>query len=268
MNNHFKVGIGSYAYRWTVSLKGMTASQMLEQAAAVGCEVVQLCDNLGIAQFPRTELQALARQAAGLGLELEVGIKGGQLDQLRQGLDAAEALGTRLLRVVVADDAFTPSAAELTVILKKLLPDLQARGISLAVENHFDLTPDELGQVVEEINSPLVGVCLDPINAISQLIGQKEVVSRLARHTLSAHVKDAQAVSFRNGFYVSGVPLGTGRLNLPEMLAALRAEGRYPAVLLESWMDRLDSDEATCAQEEEWVRNAVAYMRQVVKEIA
>ncbi len=260
----FKIGIGSYAYRWTVSLQNLSPSDLLNRAAAVGSQVVQLCDNLNTDQLPSSTLRSLARQAADLNLSLELGIKGGQPDHIRHSLDAADALGTHLLRAVVADEDWSPNPDELIEILRNLLPDLQARGTALALENHFDLTPAQLGKVVETVNSPLVGICLDPINAISQLIGQEEVVAHLARHALSVHIKDAQARQWKTGFYVSGVPMGTGRLNLDALLAALRAAGRYPAVLLESWMDPLENDQATCVQEEVWVRDSLDYLRRAV----
>jgi hypothetical protein len=45
------------------------------------------------------------------------------------------------------------------------------------------------------------------------------------------------------------------------MLDAVRAAGRPSNVLAECWMDRLDDEAGTLAQEEGWVRRGVGYLR-------
>ncbi|HEY64404.1 MAG TPA: sugar phosphate isomerase/epimerase, partial [Caldilineae bacterium] len=55
-----------------------------------------------------------------------------------------------------------------------------------------------------------------------------------------------------------------GLVDIPGMLAAVRAAGRSPNLLIECWMDRLEDEEATLAQEEAWVRRGIAYLRQLL----
>jgi hypothetical protein len=52
------------------------------------------------------------------------------------------------------------------------------------------------------------------------------------------------------------------------MFGALRAAGRSPNVLVEAWMDRLEDETATLAQEKEWARHGVAYLRQLAAQNA
>ncbi len=261
-----RVGIGSYAFRWAVELQGLAPADLLRHAAALGAEVVQLCDNLPVVGLSRAELQALAALAQDLEITLELGIKGLDLEHLRQSLQAAEALGVRVLRTVPAGSGREPSPAEAVAAIRALLPELHARGICLALENHFDLTISELAGVVATIDDRLVGVCLDPFNSVCRLNSQQEVAHLLAPYTVTAHVKDVQAARQGTGFSIRGCPLGEGLLDLPGLLAALRAAGRSPALLLEAWMDRLEEDAATCAQEEQWVRTGLQYLHRVVKE--
>ena len=267
-----RVGLGSYAFRWAIGTRDFTPSNpltpfgLLEKSAALGAEVVQICDNLPLDSLPDSTLNDLAQRAADLGLILEVGIKGSRPEHLRRNLGVAKQLGAPLLRVVLTDAGWEPSFDEFVAIFKSLLPDLRAAGVTIAIENHFHLLPMELARLVEAINDPLAGVCLDPLNSITKLVGVAETIDVLAPFTVSVHAKDAVVTRPHTGFYISGCQLGKGLVDLPGMLAAVRAAGRSPNVLLEGWMDRLDDEAATLVQEEAWVRQGVAYLRRLLNE--
>ena len=265
-----RVGLASYAFRWAIGTRDFTPSDpltpfgLLGKAAALGAEVVQICDNLPLDSLSGSELTDLAQRAAELGLILEVGIKGSRPEHLRRNLDVARRLGARLLRVVLTDAGWEPSFDEFVAIFQSLLPNLRAVGVTIAIENHFHLLPTELACLIEAINDPLVGVCLDPLNSITKLVGVAETIDVLAPFTVSVHAKDAVVTRPRTGFYISGCQLGKGLVDLPSMLAAVRAAGRSPNVLVEGWMDRLDDEAATLVQEEAWVRQGVAYLRRLL----
>jgi len=143
---------------------------------------------------------------------------------------------------------------------------LLAANVTLAIENHFDLMPSELVTLLQMIDDARVGVCLDPLNSISQLIGPHEVIAALAPYTVSVHAKDGVVTRVNTGFYIAGCPLGKGRVDLREMLAALRAANRTTNLLAEAWMDQLDDLDATLAQEETWVREGIAFLKQLTND--
>jgi sugar phosphate isomerase/epimerase len=258
------IGVSSYAYRWAISSGHMDAFALLDRVSEVGGRVVQICDNLPLDRLPDETLDNLARRAAELGVSLEVGIKGSHPVHVRRNLEVVKRLGARLLRVVLTDTEWRPTFAELVTVFKSLLPDLRATGVSVAIENHFHLTPAELAHLVETVGDPLVGVCLDTINSIIMFVGVEETVKTLAPLAISVHAKDAVITRRRTGFYISGCPLGEGLVDLPAMLAAVRAAGRSPNVLVECWMDRLDDETITLIQEQDWVQRGIAYLRQLV----
>jgi len=259
-----KIGIGSYAYRWAVQWGRMDALALLERAHGVGAEVVQICDNLPLDRLSDEALDGLARRAAGLGLTLEVGFQGGQPEHLRRGLEVARRLDARLLRVVLTTPEWEPSFDEFVAVFKALLPDLRAAGVTVAIENHFHLPPVELARLIQAIGDSLVGVCLDPLNAVVKLAGPLETAALLAPFTVSMHAKDAVVTRVQTGFCIAGCPLGKGLVDIPGVLAAVHAAGRSPNVIVESWMDRLDDEAATLAQEDDWARRGLAYLRHVL----
>jgi sugar phosphate isomerase/epimerase len=264
-----KIGIGSYAFRWAIGTRDrrpahpLTPVGLLEKAAVCGAEVVQICDNLPLAPLSDAELGELARRAVDLGLELEVGIRGSRPEQLSRNLEVARLLDARILRIVLADGEWRPPFDDLVTTLRALLPELRAAGVALAIENHFYLSPAELARLVRAIGDPLVGVCLDPLNSITKLVGVGETVRTLAPLVLSVHAKDAVMTRPGTGFYISGCPLGEGLVDLAGMLDAVRAAGRSPNVLVECWMDPLEDEAVTLSQEEAWVRDGIAYLRRL-----
>jgi 3-oxoisoapionate decarboxylase len=261
MNAVFPIGISSYALRWSIQWQGWSPERVLQKAAEVGAQVVQICDNLAPEARPEHELRDLAALAADLGLAIELGATGCSPEHLRACLRAASLLNAPILRMVIAADS-SGSPAELENTIRNSLPELCERGVCLAIENHFDLSPRDLKQLVETIASPSVGICLDVFNSIYHLSSQAETLAWLAPYAISVHVKDVDLRRLNTGFYVYGCRLGTGRLDFEGLLSALQRNGSTPALLLESWMDRLESKVETCAQEESWLRDGIQFLKQ------
>lgn len=270
----FRIGLGSYAFRWAVELLGLTAFDLLKASAKMGAEVIQLCDNLPILSYSEVDLADIRIMAGDLGLMLETGIKGATLESIQAGLRAARSMGSPLLRVVLDEKGHTLKTDEAEVQIRSVLPFLEEENIALAVENHFDLKPRELKTLVEVIGHPLVGVCLDPFNSIAHLVGAEETIRLLAPYTLTVHLKDVRAVRQKTGFYVHGCPLGQGSLDLHGMLETLcgavpeqppkSSPTRHLSLLLEAWMDRVEGDEETCVQEADWNKSGLETLRILV----
>ncbi len=266
-----KVGLTSYAFRWAIQGHGMpddapmAPAQLLTKAADLGAEVVQVCDNLPLDHLPAAELERISRRGAELGLTIELGIKGSRPEHLRRNLAVAQSLGARVLRVVLSAPGWEPDVDEAVALLRALVPDLRAAGVTLAIENRFRFAPRALAEIVRRVDDPAVGVCLDPLNSIANLIGPAEAIAALAPLAVTAHAKDAVISRPSAGLYVAGCPLGEGLVDLAGMVDALRAGGRCRSILAEGWMDPLDDPAATLAQEEAWARHGVAYLHDRVR---
>jgi 3-oxoisoapionate decarboxylase len=261
MKPSFPLGISSYALRWSVQWNLVSAESALETAARAGAQVVQICENLAPHERPERELRELAALAAHLELTLELGAAGCTPEHLRTCLRTASLLNARILRMVLsAANPIALPALESTI--RASLPELHERGICLAIENHFDLAPRDLKLLVETIGSPQVGICLDVFNSVYHLASQAETIAWLAPLARTVHVKDVNIRRQNTGFYLHGCRLGEGRLDLEGLLLALSRAGHRPALLVESWMDRLDSDAETCLQEEAWLRDGIQFLKQ------
>ena len=60
---------------------------------------------------------------------------------------------------------------------------------------------------------------------------------------------------------MEGEPAGRGRLDVPWLLAELRAVGRDPNVLLELWTPPEPTESATIAKERRWAQESIEYLR-------
>jgi len=101
-------------------------------------------------------------------------------------------------------------------------PVLKKHGLKLAIENHKDHTTEELVGMMKAISSEWIGVLVDTGNNLALMEEPHAVVEALAPFALSVHLKDMAVQASDDGFLLSEVPLGTGMLELPRMIAALR----------------------------------------------
>ncbi len=263
------LGIGSYTYTWAIGVSGypprqpLTAAGLLNQAAALGVGVVQICDNLPLDRLPLGELAALGRQAKELGLRVEVGARGIADDRLDVYLQLARRFGSPICRVVLDTSDHHPPLDEIVSTLRAAMPDYERAEVTLAVENHDRFTAVEFVRILERVGSDRVGICLDTVNSFGALEGPQVVVETLSPWTVSLHIKDfaIRRVGHAMGFVVEGTPAGQGRLDVPWLLEALARSGRDPNAILELWTPPQADVEATIALEEAWARESVQNLR-------
>lgn len=154
------------------------------------------------------------------------------VDRFAAEVKAAKRCGASILRTVLSGGRryevfekpedfkkFHDQAARALALAR---PIVEKEKIPLAVENHKDWRALELATLIKDINSPLIGVCLDTGNNVALLEHPWETMEVLAPYVITIHLKDMAVAEYRDGFLLSEVPLGTGFLDLPRMAAALR----------------------------------------------
>lgn len=113
--------------------------------------------------------------------------------------------------------------------LRGLSCEAERRGVVIAIENvwnRFLLSPTEMRDLIDHVNSPWVKVCLDVGNVMPFGYPQ-DWIAILGRRIARVHVKD-----FKLGHGDAGgfCPVGDGDVNWPAVLAALR-QARYEGPL-------------------------------------
>lgn len=152
--------------------------------------------------------------------------------------------GGRRYEIFPTMEAFEAFRAQASRSLALAEPVLAKRRLKLAVENHKDLTCEELVSLLESIGSEWVGVLVDTGNNIALLEEPQGVAEALAPFALSVHLKDMAVQPDAEGFLLSEVPLGTGMLDLRRLVATLRKAN--PGIVLNLEMATRDPLRVPC----------------------
>ncbi|GAB2835335.1 sugar phosphate isomerase/epimerase family protein [Streptomyces daliensis] len=255
-------GLSTYAFFWRLSErapKPLTVREMLENTRALGADVFQICDHPVIESFTDAELTEVRAAADDLGIRLELGTRGVAPGHLRRYLRLAEALGATFVRSMLNTADHRPSTDEATALLRETVPAYAERGVTLGLETYEQVSTDDLLTVVRAVDSPHLGVCLDPGNSVARLERPVDVVERTAPHVVNIHVKDF-AFSRRDGwigFTLAGCPLGEGLLDYAHMVERVLPDERDINQIVEHWLPWQGGFEETARLEDQWTQHSV-----------
>ena len=263
-----KVGLGSYALAWAIGAPGylpkkpMDVFGFIDCAAEHGFKLVQIADNLPLHDLSEGELKRLKTLAQSLEIEVEVGTRGIANGNLERYLDLAQFFDSPLLRVVVDSDGHHPDPDEVTQVIVKVLPKFENAGVTLAIENHDRFKARDLLEILRDLNSDYVGICLDTVNSLGALEGLEVVLDTLAPHVVNVHIKDfaIKRESHNMGFRIFGTPAGQGVLDIPWLMERLDMRERGLNAILELWPAPEGNLEETIAKEAEWVGESAQFL--------
>lgn len=270
------LGIGSYALAWAVGVPRpeyapahpMDVMAFAQRAVDLGVHLIQIADNIPLHTLSASQMDALEAFARGNGLAIEVGTRGIAPSHLQTYIGLAQRFGSPILRVVVDTATDHPEPDDIVHTLKGMLPAFERAGVTLAIENHDRFKAHTLAQIVRDIGSPRVGICLDTVNSFGALEGPHVVVEQLGPFVVNLHVKDFKIyrANHNMGFLLEGTPAGQGMLNVPWLLDTLHGMGRTFNAILELWPAPESTIEATIAKEAAWTQESVTYLRTLIKD--
>jgi sugar phosphate isomerase/epimerase len=173
----------------------------------------------------------------------------GHPDGLRSGTDRqaardlvrhlafARQIGACVMRIVGGSRRTRPASfaqhkRRLGGMLKGLLGPARDHGVVLALENHIDLTADEMVDLMSTLDSPWLGVCLDTGNNLRLHEDPRLVAQKLAPFARATHVKDigVQRGDPKEFAFWPSVPLGKGLVDVAAVVGLLK-KARYKGLL-------------------------------------
>jgi len=264
--------MGSYARYWASGVPGyppehpLRAEGLIEFAARLGLKVVQIADNMPLDAISQERLSKIRDLSQERGIAIEVGTRGITLGHLRRCLKLARFFDSPILRVVVDTSDHHPSPSEVVQLISRVVPHLEDNRVVLAIENHDRFKCRQLVQILEQVNSPWVGICLDTVNSFGALEGPDVVVDTLAPWVVNLHLKDftVRRAVHMMGFSVEGCPAGEGQLDIPWLLSTMRTHGKDPNAILELWVSPEERLEDTIRKEEQWAVRSVNHLRSFI----
>jgi sugar phosphate isomerase/epimerase len=173
-------------------------------------------------------------------------------------------LGATFVRSMLSDGNSLPSIEDAEQWLRQELPHWEAAGVTLALETYEQVPVTELVDLVARIDSPSLGICLDPANSVAALENPRETVERCAPYVAGLHIKDFSFTRHEQwvGFQLSGTPLGHGLLDYRHLMDTVRPEERGIHRVVEHWLPWQGTQTETIRLEREWTTTALAYMKE------
>lgn len=260
-----RLGLSSFIYRYATSHDPRNEAPMdhatvLKRAYAYGLDAVQFADNMPLHLLSPQDLAALRDLSGELGLGIEVGTKGLDRDLLHDYVSFALFFDSRALRLVLDEPDLMRAEEE----LRWLASRLEEANLPLAIENHGEMPAAALAGIVERIDHPLLGFCVDTANNLILLERPLETMAPLAPRALQFHLKDFAVERAAVGYRITGRQLGEGALDIAETLRLIRPVERNLDVFLEAWMDPAASWGETLLQEEQWIARSVDRVRGIL----
>jgi sugar phosphate isomerase/epimerase len=269
LSNNVRLGISSWTYPWAIGVSGfpppvrpLRLADLIQRASLLKVGVVQVADNLPLHKLDAHELHDARDQAAGLGIKIEIGTRGVEPEHLLSYLSLAVTFDAVLIRTLTHTVQSRPSLEQAEKWIRAVLPEFEAQGVTLGMENYEAHSCCDLAALVRRLDSNHVGICLDTVNSLGTLETPERVVEMLAPLTVNLHIKDfvIDRVPHKMGFVVKGAPAGAGRLAIPWLLEQMPHDNNV-STILEQWPPPQESVEATIAMEQKWAEQGLQYLR-------
>ena len=263
---HQQIGISSYSYVHACKA-GMTPLALVQKAVLQQVSVVQMADNIHLEDCSEAELLAAKTYAEEHAIILETGFRGLLPEKLDQYLAISRMLDAHLMRMVIDAGDFQPSLEEIHLILEEFFPKLKRDNVVLGLETHDRFTAEEFAAVVKRMNTPYIGIILDPANCLSNEEPPLMTAAATAPYVNCFHAKDYIIRRRRTGMglEIVGEVAGKGRLDIPRILRILDQKSPYPYnIILEFWADYEEPMEEILKKEEMLVTESINYLRSIV----
>jgi sugar phosphate isomerase/epimerase len=256
---------------------------LFDQAIRWGLDGLHLDDGVLESLEPAylKEVGAAARER-GLYLEynfsMDLGGQGiGIQHDLSEAVATAERLGADIVKVSmdlirprpVAASRFHPDVmAQIKSVasrLKQKAPVAEAAGVKIAVENHCDTFSEEILWLLDRVNSPLVGACIDTVNALMVMEDPMAAIENLVPRAFTNHLRDDRIVFQRHGFKLTGTAVGDGDIDIKRAYEIIKTKSSMNRINIETEMEiPLDDMETALRMEKETVERSIRYCREVL----
>ena len=215
----------------------MTLAKCIRRAKELGFVAVQI--DPAHFNLEKDNPKWVRSMADRLDVALEAGAVGTESERLRQGLEVASAWKSPVLRTFLgweyprsrrhSEDKLRKAADSLAEVIE----DAKRAGVVIALENHSDISTPDLITLLEMVDSPYLGACLDTGNSMVFLEDPVWTAEQLAPWAVTAHVKDQRWQVTASGAKLVGAPLGDGHIDLDRVIPVLLDAPRLDRIMLQ-----------------------------------
>ena len=257
--------------------------QLMDYMVELGLEGIHLDDKAfdatAEAYFSRVRDYARARN---LYLEYNFALPSKKYDssvqhEIEQGIGIARAIGADVAKIgmnlsrpqPVAASKFHPQViAQLEGVVKKLKKAAslaEQSGVKLAVENHTDAFSEEVIWVLDRVNHPFVGACIDTVNGLHVTENPITAVENLAPRAFTNHFRDNKIIIKPYGFEMTGAAVGEGDLDMQRAYELIHRNPDVNRINIELDLQcPLDNMQEALRIEREALQRSIRYCREIL----
>ena len=261
----------------------MTLMEIMDYTIELGLEGLHL-DAKALDKLDKDYLETVREYARNknLYLEFNFAMKSGHYDsavqfEVEEGINIAHRIGADLAKVgmnlkrprPIAASKFHPKmVTQLESVIKRIragLPLVEKTGIRLAVENHTDAFSEEVIWVLDQINHPMVGACIDTVNAIHVTENPISAVETLAPCAFTNHFRDNKIVITPWGLKFTGAAVGEGDLDMKKSYELISQNPNVQRINIELDLEcPLDDMQTAMETERAALIRSIDYCRKVL----
>ena len=258
-----KIGTTTFGFRYSFMdpANSPRLAEVVRQVRKAGVERLQVCENTRPLEMSKAEWQEAARCATDLGVELQLGCKTLRPAVVEEYMRLAQTLACSQLRIVMEEPPEHANRDNVARLLEDIVPKIQAAGMRLALENHFDIASALLLELASNYPANVVGFCVDTANSLRSIESPREVIRLLRDRAFCYHLKDYRIVGSLISFSVVGAPLGEGDLDLDGCLGLIFENQPAPPLFVETWTPTENNRPHDIAVEADWLRRSVQNLR-------
>lgn len=258
--------------------------QLMDEAVKLGLDGLHLtAADLGGTDHARLGAVRKAAEERGLFLEYNFSLDASSYDDrlthtIEQGIDIARRLGSDIAKLSmdihrphpVCASAFHPEVIpQLEEVARKVMsaaPLAEKAGVRLCLENHTEAFADEVLWIINRVDHPYVGTCVDTNNSL--MVGEDPLaaIQKLAPRAFTNHFSDHRIEFEPYGCRITGVACGEGDVPMKRAYEIIRAQPQMKRLNLEVEFDARTSDPVEARRREyEAVVKSIRFAREVLR---
>jgi sugar phosphate isomerase/epimerase len=261
----------------------MSTFELFDEAVRMGIDGLHLDDGV-LETLDPSYLQEVKTAARERGLYLEYnfsmdlgGMGIGIQHDLNEAITTADNLGSDVVKVSMdlvrprplAASRFHPRVTKqmksFAEQLKASAPAAAAAGIKIAVENHCDSFSEEILWLLDRVDHPAVGACIDTVNALMVMEDPMQAIANLAPRAFTNHFRDDRIEMQRYGFKLTGAAVGEGDIDMKRAYEIIKTQSTMRRINIETEMEiPLDNMQQALRMEKETIKRSIRYCREVL----
>jgi len=214
---------------------------LMDEAKKLGLDGLHLtAADLGATNKAHLRDVRRAAEERGLYLEYNFSLDASEYDPrltltMEAGVAIAERIGSNIGKISmdlkrprpICGSAFHPQVIpQLEEIARKAAaaaPVAQKAGVRLCLENHTEAFSDEVLWIINRVNHPYAGACVDTNNSL--MVGEDPLtaIRKLAPVSYTNHFSDHRIVLDQYGCRITGVATGTGDVPMREAFQIIKS---------------------------------------------